>query len=215
MIQKVYNEMKGLIDQIKQIHDQFRPKRSHEHNLLIKSLTKLVDNLGKEYKKQIKLISDNFKGENIPYKHRLLIRDILVQLIRNSMFHGIESDAERKEKSKQTKGTIEIENYNSNGDFVIKFKDDGRGLLLDKLREKAKELGKWSSDEIDKWEKKELVEVIFIPGVTTSEQTNMTAGRGMGMDIIKNKIDKIGGKIDIETKEGQFAEFIVILPVSQ
>ena len=97
---------------------------------------------------------------------------------------------------------------------MLKFKDDVRGLLLDKLREKAKEQGKWSPDEIKKWDDQKLTEIIFIPGVTTSEQATMTAGRGMGMDIIKNKVTKIGGKINITTKEGLFTEFDIILPIS-
>ena len=74
------------------------------------------------------------------------------------------------------------------------------------------QLGKWNAEEVEKWSKQQLVQSIFIPGISTSDIADFTAGRGVGMDIVKTKIEKIEGKIDIETVEGQFTNFIITIP---
>ena len=211
-IQSIHGEMKGLIDQIGKIHDQFRPKQSHEHNMLIKSLNKLVQNLGDEYDKKINLIVSDYKNEIVPFKQRLIIRDILVQLIRNSAYHGIETIKERRKLCKAEEGNISISNSQSDNKFTIQFRDDGRGLPLEQLRQKARESGKWPAADIDQWDDKKIAETIFQIGVSTSEKTDLAAGRGVGMDIIRKKVEDQGGTINIDFKEGRYCEFNIEIP---
>ncbi len=211
-IHSLHKEVKDLIDQISKIHEQFRPKRHHEHNMLIKSLNKLITNLGDEYNKKVKLISQNFKSDLIPYEQRLILRDVLVQLIRNAMYHGLETAEERQEAGKKETGTIRIISFDKDDRIGIQFEDDGRGIQYDKLREKAKESGKWSKEEVDSWNDQQLTELIYLPGITTVDNANMTAGRGFGMDIVKQKIIKLGGEITIDTRKGKYCKFIIELP---
>ena len=212
MVQSIHSEMKGLIDQIGKIHDQFRPKQSHEHNMLVKSLNKLVQNLGDEYDKKINLITSDYKNEIVPFKQRLVIRDVLVQLIRNSVYHGIETLEERRKLGKSDEGNISIRNFETEGKFTIQFRDDGRGLPLEQLRQKAKESGKWQPADIDQWDDKKIAETIFQIGISTSEKADMAAGRGVGMDIIRKKVESQGGTINIDFREDRYCEFNIEIP---
>jgi ligand-binding sensor domain-containing protein/signal transduction histidine kinase len=211
-IHSLHNEVKDLIDQISKIHEQFRPKRGHEHNMLIKSLNKLITNLGDEYHKKVKLITQDFKSDILPYQHRLILRDVLVQLTRNAVYHGLETSAERKKAGKKETGTIKISSFIKGDRIGIQFEDDGRGLQIEKLRAKAKESGKWRAGEVDHWDSQKVAELIYLPGITTTDSANMTAGRGVGMDIVKQKLTKIGGVIKIVTKKGKYCKFVIELP---
>ena len=128
------------------------------------------------------------------------------------MYHGIESNDERIKKSKPSQGLIELKNCTQDDHLVIEYRDDGRGLPIKKLRNKAKALGKWSSEEVDKWTDEQVSEVIFESGFSMAEKVSIVAGRGIGMSIIKDKISKIDGKIEIETQEGEFCKFIIEIP---
>ncbi len=212
-IQKTFEEFKGLIDQIGNIHDNFRPKRSHEQNQLIKSLTRLVETLASRYQKKIDLNMSGFDGTVIPYKHRLLFRDILIQMLRNSVYHGIEKPAQRKKNQKSETGHIFITGQRENGFYKLEFKDDGQGLDLERLKKSVSDSGKWSMSEINKWSQNRLAKAIFLPHISTAASTDMTAGRGIGMDVIKNKLKKIDGNISVTSNQGKYTRFTITLPI--
>ncbi|MEJ2053286.1 MAG: PAS domain-containing protein [Calditrichaceae bacterium] len=214
-IHQMYEELKDLIEDIGKIHDQFRPKRSHENKLLLNTLEKLIANLSSEYNKEVTFDYEKFDGTDIPFQRRLIVRDILVQLIRNSMHHGLESVEEREKQNKPNSGKIQITGHAEDNAYIIQFEDDGRGLNSKKLEEKAKKAGIWSNDEIAGWSKEKLYETIFHAGITTSDEVNLTAGRGMGMSIIKTILEKVGGEIKVETSPGKFTRFEVLIPFAQ
>jgi len=99
--------------------------------------------------------------------------------------------------------------------FGFTFRDDGRGLQLDKLRDKARTSGHWSAEEIDSWTNQQVAEVIYKSGISTSEKAGLIAGRGVGMDLVKDKIDRLGGTIKINTKTGKFCEFTIKIPLTK
>lgn len=212
-IQKTFEEFKGLIDQIGNIHDKFRPKRSHEQNQLIKSLTRLTETLASRYQKKIDLNMSGFDGTVIPYKHRLLFRDILIQMLRNSVYHGIEKPAQRKKNQKSETGHIFITGQRKNGFYKLEFKDDGQGLDLERLKKSVSDSGKWSMSEINKWSQNRLAKAIFLPHISTAASTDMIAGRGIGMDVIKNKLKKIDGNISVTSNQGKYTRFTITLPI--
>jgi PAS domain S-box-containing protein len=213
-IHKTYQELKSLIDQISKIHDQFRPKRSYEHQRLIDSLNRLIETLAKQYKKSATLDHKDLVGDTIPYQYRLIIRDILVQFVRNAMYHGIETTSDRKKSGKPENGKMIVSAKAENGGFVLNFEDDGHGIDLNKLKKKIVESGKRSSADLDKLDSTELMQAIFMPGLSTADSTDLTAGRGYGLDIVKQKIEKIGGKVAVESKPNEFTRFIVTLPIT-
>ena len=215
IMHQTYNELKELIDHIGKIHDQFRPKRSHEHQLLLNTLDRLVKSLNEECQKDVKFDHRNLEGSSIPFQRRLLIRDILVQLIRNSMYHGIESNEERKTLKKPDKGNIKVSGYAEDNAYIIHYEDDGRGLDIKKLLAKARQSGKWSKEEIDEWSNDKICETIFHAGISTADKVSITAGRGIGMNIIKKKLEKIGGEISVSTEPNQYTRFEILIPLAQ
>jgi tetratricopeptide (TPR) repeat protein len=214
-MQKTLDELNDLIERISYIHTQFRPKRSYENKLFIQSIQNFIENLAKDLGKEIKFIHNKFDAGVVPYHYRLLSKEILIQLARNSVFHGIESADERIKLNKEPYGTIEISSFIKNNKFGFTFRDDGRGLQIEKLRKKAKEFGKWDNAEIDRWDDKQTADVIFTQGISTSEKAELAAGRGVGMDIIKQKLRKNDGQIKTSFSKGKFCEFEISLPVKK
>ena len=106
----IFHQVKNLIDRIGNFHVQFRPTRKHESDILFKSISNLIQTLANRYKKEIDLDYSEYDSTIVPHHHRLLIRDILVQLTRNAIYHGIESTDERLSKNKDRKGCIIISN---------------------------------------------------------------------------------------------------------
>ena len=150
-VEEAFYEIKELIDQIGKLNEQLKNQKGFDKEMMFKFLGKLVERLAKEHNKRVKLIMDNYKGDDIPVEKRSLITDVLVQLIRNSLAHGIETKSERKKAGKDEAGKIEISNFMQGNKFIIQFKDDGKGIQLEKVREKALKLGHWSEDEIKAW----------------------------------------------------------------
>jgi glucokinase len=208
-------EVNLLIERISRIHKQMRPKRDYEHKLFIQSLQNLVNQLCEDSGKEVKFIHDQFKGNIIPYKYQLPVKDILIQLIRNSISHGIETPEERERMKKSRYGTIVISNFQNDGAFGFNLKDDGRGLQLNRLKEKVKALGKWHADQIDKWDDDKIRNCIFIPGISSTEEINMLSGRGVGMDIVKSKVDTYKGEIIVNSVEGRYCEFVIKIPIEK
>jgi hypothetical protein len=126
--------LRALIEQISKIHDQFHPKWNYEHQRPLDSLSGLVETLSRQYQKQAILDYKSFRGDTISYQYRLLIRDILVQFVRNSVYHGIEVVSERKQYGKTGSGKISVASKTENGNFILCFKDDGHVLSSYPLR---------------------------------------------------------------------------------
>jgi two-component system chemotaxis sensor kinase CheA len=98
-------------------------------------------------------------------------------------------------------------------EFNFTFKDDGRGIQINKLIEKAQTMKKYSKENLHTWDKENLAKLIFEPGFTTALKANRIAGRGVGLDLIKNKLSKIKGNIQVKFEEGKFCEFNVSIPI--
>ena len=211
-LRNTMKEISVLIDKLGTIHNQFRPKREFENKVFVQSLNNLVTNLSNDYNKQISLQTDKFDPGILPYKLRLSAKDILVQLIRNSVYHGIETPEIRELKGKPATGTISINSRLVNNWVEIKVRDDGRGLHLEKLRESARKLNLWDPGEIDSWDKNQIAESIFTSGITTAEAADLIAGRGIGMDAIREKLTLIKGTIKVEFEENEYCEFTIKIP---
>ena len=206
-------EVKSLIQRITQFQATFSGDKKHV-DLLVRAVDSNVQKLAGELGKQAELVFDKFEPAHVPAEHRKLMKDILIQLTRNSMTHGLELPADRKAAGKGEVGRIEIGTRKTAAGTELFFKDDGRGLLIDKLRKKAVESGKYTAAEVAAWDAGTVAGIIFIPGISTADSTTMNAGRGIGMDIIKEKVDSIGGKIELSFEAGKFCEFKILLPAT-
>ena len=206
-------QVNDLLDKIGKIHSQMRPKRGYEIKLLIDSLNNLIKQLSSDAGKKIRLNTRKFNGNIIPHQYWLLIKEILIQVIRNSIAHGIELPEERKKEKKSEEGKIELETAQKNNEIYLIIKDDGRGIQLNKLRQKARESNKWPADEVDRWDDDRVVNVLFESGISTSDKVDMSAGRGVGMDGVRDRVMNHKGKILVDFKEGKYTQFQIILPL--
>ena len=209
------SQVNDLLDRIGQIHTQMRPKRSHETKMLIKSLNNLITQLSSDSGKKIKFVHTNFKGSSIPHEYWLITKDILIQLIRNSIAHGIESPKERISQNKTEEGCIELSTNKTDKEYQFILRDDGRGIQTDKLKEKALASDKWNKEEIQKWSDKEIIELLYESGISTAETIDMGAGRGVGMDGVRDRILSHQGTIEVNFEPGKYTEFLIALPIKQ
>lgn len=141
-----------------------------------------------------------------------LIGDPLTHLIRNSVDHGIEPSQERTAKGKPENGTITLDAYHEGNHIAIIVRDDGAGLDLDKIYNKA--LAKGLVSDKEELSERDIANLIFLPGFSTAEQVTDISGRGVGMDVVKKALNSLGGLIDIETQKDKGTSFIIRLPLT-
>ena len=140
--------------------------------------------------------------------------DILNHLVRTSFDHGIETAEERKALKKNSTGKISITCKQENSHVELRVSDDGRGIDYEKVRAKAMDLFAEKADEIKNMSEKELSTFLFSSGFSTKDQVTELSGRGVGLDIVRNNIEKIKGKIQIESTKGKGTSFILTFPLS-
>ncbi|WP_297205077.1 chemotaxis protein CheA [uncultured Brachyspira sp.] len=171
-----------------------------------------VRDLNLELNKEVKLV---LKGESTEIDKNMLeqLSDPLKHMIRNSMDHGIEkTKEERIARGKPEYGTITMSAAHQEGHVVIEVADDGNGLNKEKILNKAIEKGLLSKD--GKYSDVEIYRTIFYPGVSTADKITDISGRGVGMDVVRANVEKMKGKIEIKSVEGQGSTFIVKLPLT-
>lgn len=142
------------------------------------------------------------------------IGDPLTHLIRNSVDHGLETTADRKAAGKPAEGSIHLKAYHQSGKVRIEITDDGKGINHEVLREKAIEKGLFSREQAMAMNEKEAIRLIFHPGFSMAKEVTDISGRGVGMDVVRSNIEKIGGTVDIETEIGKGTSVIVSLPLT-
>lgn len=142
------------------------------------------------------------------------IGDPLVHIIRNSVDHGIESPSEREAAGKPETGTISLEAYQIGNNVMISVKDDGKGIDPAKISALALEKGFITSEKLAEMTEEEIINLIFTPGFSTAEKVTDVSGRGVGMDVVKNTITKLGGTIEISSILGEGALTLIRLPLT-
>ena len=140
------------------------------------------------------------------------ITDPLKHLVRNCVDHGIEPPEERIKKGKSAEGTIEFKAYQKGGQIFVQIKDDGRGLNIEKIRQKAIKMGIDMPDE--DLDNEQLMKIICNPGFSTSANVTKLSGRGVGMDVVKTEVERLGGFLKIETTKDKGTTFTLALPLT-
>jgi two-component system chemotaxis sensor kinase CheA len=142
------------------------------------------------------------------------IGDPLMHLLRNAADHGLESSEERVAKGKSPIGSIYLDAYQDGNNVVIEVRDDGAGINVEKVRKKAVEKGALSADAADLMTDKEIIDLLFKPSFSTAEVITDVSGRGVGLDVVKTKIEALGGDIEAKSKLGEGSNFIIRLPLT-
>lgn len=142
------------------------------------------------------------------------VKDPLTHIVRNACDHGIETPEVRSKAGKSETGTITIKAYHEGGQVIVDITDDGKGLSRDKLIMKALEKGIIDSARAEKMSDREVQALIFAPGFSTAEKVTNVSGRGVGMDVVKSNIEKIGGLVDISSTEGSGTQIRLKIPLT-
>ncbi len=176
-------------------------------------LPRLVRDLSHELSKSIELEMLG-AGTELDRQVLELIRDPLTHMVRNSADHGLETPAERRAAGKPETGSITLNAYHEGGHIIIEVGDDGRGLPLEKIRERVLARGLASEAELAAMSETHLQRFIFHPGFSTAAAVTSISGRGVGMDVVKTNVEKIGGTIDVRSTPGAGAVFNIKIPLT-
>ncbi|MEE2670189.1 MAG: chemotaxis protein CheW [Bdellovibrionota bacterium] len=181
-------------------------------NILTK-FERLVRDIARSHNKKINL---NLMGSETELDKSLLeaIKDPLVHIIRNSCDHGIEDLPGRKSAGKAEHGTVTIKAYNESGQVTIEIFDDGKGLDPQKIGQKAVEKGIISEAKLNEMSESQIINLIFKPGFSTAEKVTNISGRGVGMDVVKTNIEKIGGTVSVNSNLGHGTNFKLRIPLT-
>jgi two-component system chemotaxis sensor kinase CheA len=142
------------------------------------------------------------------------IKDPLTHAVRNAVDHGVESPERRREAGKSETGTVVLRAFHEGGQVNIEVSDDGGGLDVERIRSRAVERGLVPSDRAARMSDREVVHLIFHPGFSTAEKVTNVSGRGVGMDVVKTNIEKIGGTVDISSRFGQSTTLKIKIPLT-
>ncbi|MBQ3923052.1 MAG: chemotaxis protein CheA, partial [Spirochaetales bacterium] len=155
-------------------------------------------------------------GENTEIDRTVmeLIADPLTHLIRNSIDHGLEMPDERASIGKNRVGSVILKAYQEGSSIYVEVSDDGKGMNPDIIRDKAIEKGICTPQQAAGLSDNEIYNFIFEPGFSTKKEITSTSGRGVGMDVVKTQIEKLRGRVDIQTKVGEGTKFIIVLPLT-
>lgn len=142
------------------------------------------------------------------------IGDPLMHLLRNSADHGLESNDVRIQRGKPEVGSIFLDAYQDGNNVIIEVRDDGNGIDIEKIKEKALERGTVSPEQADMLTDKEILDMLFLPSFSTAKQVTDVSGRGVGLDVVKSKIEALGGDVQVKTKLGEGSTFTIRLPLT-
>ena len=174
---------------------------------------RMVRDVSKELGKEINL---TIEGEETELDRTVIdeIGDPIMHLLRNSLDHGVESPDAREAKGKSRVGEVGLIARHEGNNVVIMITDDGAGIDADKIRRKAVEKGMISQSEADSLDDADAVRLIFLPGFSTAEQITDISGRGVGMDVVRSKIEALSGHVDVETHIDEGSIFKIKLPLT-
>lgn len=161
-----------------------------------------------------KIVDFNYVGvEQVENEDlRTTIHEVAVQLLRNAVVHGIETPTERHARRKLEAGHVRMELLDNGSQYVLQLEDDGNGIDYEAIRAKAVRLGRYTEEQAKKLGTKELLALMFSSGFSTVEKATGDAGRGVGLDVIKDRVNKLGGKINISTSAGAYTRFTFTFP---
>jgi two-component system chemotaxis sensor kinase CheA len=188
--------------------------RNQDEYMLVQSLIRASERAAKDLGKKVKFTADAIDREALEHGPRRLMREILMQLVRNSVCHGIENPENRGVHGKDETGHIHLTVGVENGKIHIVLADDGQGLDFNHIREQAQRLNLLKNPE-DLQNNKQLAQVIFAPGFSTAQDVSLHAGRGIGLSLVRDRLSAINGSIKIHTEEGKGTTFHIFIPLEQ
>ncbi len=195
------------------LHESVMKVRMVPIESVLNRFPRMVRDLNKKLDKKMEL---HMTGEETELDRTVIdeIGDPLQHLIRNAADHGLESNEERIALGKPEVGNIFLDAYQDGNNVIIEVRDDGAGINVDKVRQKAVDKGTITSEQAELMSDKEIIDLLFRPSFSTSEKITDISGRGVGLDVVKTKIEGLGGNIECKSVLGEGSSFIIRLPLT-
>jgi two-component system, chemotaxis family, sensor kinase CheA len=174
---------------------------------------RVVRDLATQFGKRVRI---EMEGKDTELDKTIIeaIKDPLTHIVRNSVDHGIETPEQRAAAGKPEEGVLFLHAYHEGGQVNIEIIDDGAGIDLERVKAKAVERGLISAEQAQRMNDREAVNLIFLPGLSTAEKVSNVSGRGVGMDVVRTNIEKIGGTLDMQTRYGHGTTIKVKIPLT-
>ena len=209
-VEAAFERLSGCIGEIR---DAITRTRMQRIDSLFTALPRMVRDLSADLGKQVRLQVD---GGDVELDREMIemIRDPLTHIIRNAIDHGIESAEERAKTSKDAIGYLRVSARQAGNQILIEIADDGRGIDGEALVRKALSAGIISPDKAEKLTQQQRLSLVFAPGLSTAGEVTAISGRGVGMDVVRANIERIGGLVDIDSRRGEGVRLCIRVPLT-
>lgn len=209
-----FNEQIEYLERITtNLHTSVMKVRMMPLESVVNRFPRMIRDLSKKLDKKMEL---HISGEETELDRTVIdeIGDPLMHLLRNAADHGLETNEERAALGKPEIGSIILNAFQEGNNVVIEVKDDGKGIDADKIRAKAISKGTITAEQSEVMTDKEIIDLLFRPSFSTAEKISDVSGRGVGLDVVKTKIESLGGTVEVRTTLGQGSNFIIRLPLT-
>lgn len=209
-----FNEQVEYLESVTtNLHESVMKVRMVPIESVVTKFPRMIRDLSKKLDKKMELY---MSGEETELDRTVVdeIGDPLMHLLRNSADHGLESAEVRKERGKPEVGSIFLDAYQDGNNVVIEVRDDGNGIDTEEVKRKALEKGAVTREQADSMTEKEAIELLFHAGFSTSEKVSDVSGRGVGLDVVKSKIEALSGEVEVKSKLGEGSTWIIRLPLT-
>lgn len=195
------------------LHESVMKVRMMPIESVVNKFPRMIRDLSKKLNKKMELY---MTGEETELDRTVIdeIGDPLMHLLRNSADHGLESSEVRLERGKDETGSIFLDAYQDGNNVVIEVRDDGNGIDAERIKNKALEKGVITEEQAATMNEKEIIDLLFKPSFSTAEKISDVSGRGVGLDVVKSKIEALGGDVEVKTKFGLGSTFTIRLPLT-
>lgn len=209
-----FNEQIEYLERITtNLHESVMKVRMVPIESVVNRFPRMIRDLSKKLGKEMELV---MTGEDTELDRTVIdeIGDPLMHMLRNSADHGLESTIDRLKLGKPQVGTIKLNAYQDGNNVTIEVEDDGAGIDVEKVKASAVKKGHITEEQAEMMPEKEAIDLLFRPAFSTAEKISDVSGRGVGLDVVKNKIEGLGGDVEVSTKLGEGTKFTVRLPLT-
>ena len=195
------------------LHESVMKVRMVPIESVVNRFPRMIRDLNRKLNKKMELY---MTGEDTELDRTVIdeLGDPLMHLLRNSADHGLESNEERVRLGKPEVGSIYLDAYQDGNNVTIEVRDDGAGINIEKVRKKAIEKGSITEQQAETMSEKEFIDLLFRPSFSTADKISDVSGRGVGLDVVKTKIESLGGSIEARTVKGEGSTFTIQLPLT-